>query len=114
MVYANTAPGGFNGFYKMTSEEVTEIYEKFFCGYFGCSSEEEAEKSCPDIRWLHPLAWFRCCTSMLKGDRWPAEKRELAQASYLCACPSRKIERSRSHRRPSEGRCIAGEPELPV
>ena len=78
MVYANTAPGEFNGFYKMTSEEITEIYEKFFCGYFGCSSEEEAEKSCPDIRWLHPLAWFRCCTSMLKGDRWPAEKRELA------------------------------------
>ncbi len=78
MIYANTAPGEWNGFYKMKSETVAEIYEKFFRGYFGCDSEEEAEKRNPEIRWLHPLAWFRCCTSMLKGDRWSQEKKEMA------------------------------------
>lgn len=78
MVYANTAPGEYNAFYKMQSEEVTQIYEKFFRGYFGCDTLEEAEKTNPDVKWLHPLAWFRCCTSMLKGDRWPQEKRDMA------------------------------------
>lgn len=80
MVYANTAPGTFNGFYKMQSEEVAEIYKKFFRGYFGCETEAEAEKTNPDIRWIHPLAWFRCCTSMLKGDRWGSEMRKKALA----------------------------------
>lgn len=78
MVYANTAPGTFNGFYKMRSEQVDEIYRKFFRLYFGCDAVEEAEKIDPQIRWLHPLAWFRCCTSMLKGDRWGNEMRQKA------------------------------------
>lgn len=78
MVYANTASGTFNGFYKMQSEEVAEIYNKFFRSYFGCDTVEEAEKTDPQVRWLHPLAWFRCCTSMLKGDRWGEEMRQKA------------------------------------
>ena len=78
MVYANTAPGEYNAFYKMRSSEVSEIYEKFFRGYFGCDTVEEAEKTNPEVRWLHPLAWFRCCTSMLKGSRWGEEMRKRA------------------------------------
>ena len=78
MVYANTAPGTFNSFYKMPSEEVSEIYHKFFRLYFGCDTVEDARKADPQVRWLHPLAWFRCCTSMLKGDRWGSEMRQKA------------------------------------
>ena len=78
MFYANSAPGTYNSFYKMQSEEVDEIYHKFFGCYFGCDTVEEAEKADPQVKWLHPLAWFRCCTSMLKGDRWGAEMREKA------------------------------------
>ena len=78
MVYATTAPGTFNSFYKMPSEKVTEVYEKFFRRYFGCDTAEEAEKTDPQVKWLHPLAWFRCCTSMLKGDRWGEEMRQKA------------------------------------
>ncbi|MGN1099074.1 MAG: hypothetical protein ACI4S9_01905, partial [Christensenellales bacterium] len=78
MFYANAAPGEYNGFYKMSSEDVDKIYRMFFKGYFGCDTVEEAEKTNPDVKWLYPLAWFRCCTSMLKGDRWPKEKKELA------------------------------------
>lgn len=77
MIYANTEPGEFNRFYKMKTEEVSEIYEKFFRGYFGCDTIEEAEKTNPDVKWLHPLAWFRCCTSILKGDRWPQAKKAM-------------------------------------
>lgn len=80
MVYANTAPGEFNSFYKMSSEKVSEIYKKFFRGYFGCDDIAEAEKSNPLVVWLEPLAWLRCCTSMLKGDRWGAEARKKALA----------------------------------
>lgn len=78
MVFANAAPGAFNSFYKMPSEEVAEIYQKFFSRYFGCESIEEAEKNDPQVRWLYPLAWFRCCTSMLKGDRWGEQMRKMA------------------------------------
>lgn len=78
MVYANTAPGEFNSFYKMPSDQVTEIFRKFFRGYFGCDTVGEAEKTYPDVRWLYPLTWFRCCTSLLKGDRWGAQMREKA------------------------------------
>lgn len=78
MVYANTAPGTFNAFYKMQSEEVDEIYNKFFRLYFGCSTLEEAEKADPHVRWLCPMAWFRCCTAMLRGDLWGDEMREKA------------------------------------
>lgn len=78
MVYGNTEPGVFNEFYKMTSEEVDEIFGKFFRGYFGCDNVDEAMKTNPEVKWLHPLAWFRCCTSMLKNNRWPQEKRDMA------------------------------------
>lgn len=80
MVYANSAPGEYNGFYKMQSEEVDEIYRKFFKAYFGCDSVEEAQKTNPQVEWLHPLAWFRCCTSMLKGERWGEANRQKALA----------------------------------
>ena len=120
MVYANTAPGEFNGFYKMTSEEVTEIYEKFFCGYFGCRLRRRSGKVLPGhsvapsaglVPVLYQYAEGRPLACRKKGTGSQSAEN---QASSLCACPSRKIERSRSHRRPSEGRCIAGEPELPV
>lgn len=78
MIYANTAPGEYNTFYKMQPEKVEEICEKFLCGYFGCETPEEIEKTHPEAQWLHPLVWFRCCTSFLKGNRWSEEKREMA------------------------------------
>lgn len=62
----------------MPSEEVDEIYRKFFRLCFGCDTAEGAEKADPQVKWLHPLAWFRCCTSMLKGDRWGEEMRSRA------------------------------------
>ncbi len=78
MVYANTEKGVFNSFYKMEPEEVDEIYRKFFRGYFGCDTVEEAEKTNPDVRWLEPLAWFRACVSMLKGNSWGDHFRQKA------------------------------------
>lgn len=78
MLYANTPAGTLNGFYKMQSDEVSEIYRLFIKKYFGCDSIEEAEKGDPQVKWLYPLAWFRCCTSMLKGDRWGEEMRKKA------------------------------------
>ena len=78
MVYASPENDDYYAFYKMPTEQVTEIYNKFFKGYFGCETVEEAEKRNPEVKWLHPLAWFRCCTSMLKGERWPLEKRNMA------------------------------------
>ncbi len=80
MVYANTEKGTFNSFYKMTPEEVDEIYRKFFRGYFGCDTVEEAEKLNPDVKWLEPLAWFRSCASMLKGNSWSEYFRNKALA----------------------------------
>ncbi|MDD6735790.1 MAG: anti-sigma factor antagonist [Clostridiales bacterium] len=81
MIYAAPENDDYYAFYKMPTATVKEIYEKFFRVYFGCDTVEEAEKINPDVKWLHPLAWFRCCTSMLKGTRWPAEMRE--KALYL-------------------------------
>lgn len=78
MIYANTAPGEYNSFYKMPSEKVREICEKFLLYYFECDNLEDAAEIHPEMRWLHPMAWFRCCTSMLKGNCWPEEKRTLA------------------------------------
>ena len=78
MVYANTAPGTVNDFYKMPSEDVDGIYKKFFRLLFGCDTVEDAEKIDPQVRWLHPLAWFRCCTAMLRGNRWGEEMRNKA------------------------------------
>lgn len=65
-------------FYKMPTATVSNILKAFLQKYFACETLEEAEAKDPDVKWLYPLAWFRCVTSMLKGDRWPREKRELA------------------------------------
>ncbi len=78
MICAAPENDEFYSFYKMPTADVIKAYNKFFKGYFGCDSIEEAEKTNEDARWLYPLAWFRCCTSMLKGERWPKEKRDMA------------------------------------
>lgn len=78
MKYANTKPGEMNSFYKMPSDEVTYIYNKFLELYFGTSDMAKIEKT-KDGEWLLPLAWFRCATSMLKNEKWPLEKREMAR-----------------------------------
>ena len=78
MVYANPKDGEYNSFYKLQAEDVLTIYNKFFKEYFGADNVNEAEATHPEIKWLYPLAWFRCCTSMLKNNKWPEEKRKMA------------------------------------
>lgn len=78
MVYANTKPGTVNAFYKMPAEKVSVIFGKFVKAYFGCETIEEAMKKDPLVKWVHPLAWFRCCTGMLRSDRWSEEFRKMA------------------------------------
>ena len=78
MCYGNPAPGEFNSFYKMSSEQVTEIFNKFMLKYYGEPFEEAAKKD-DSLKWLYPLAWFRCAVSMLKANRWNEEKRALAK-----------------------------------
>lgn len=68
----------YNSFYKLPQNTVDEILEMFIKKYFNVSSIEEAEQENSDVKWLYPLAWFRCCTSFLKGDRWPQNKRDEA------------------------------------
>src|SRR5574344_265405 len=77
MEFAGAPKGEFNSFYKMPQDIVTHILHLFLEKYFGCPLAE-AEKTYPDAAWLYPLAWFRCCTSLLKGDRWGEEKRAMA------------------------------------
>lgn len=77
MEFAGAPKGEFNSFYKMPQDTVDRVLHLFLERYFGCSLAE-AEKTYPDAAWLYPLAWFRCCTSLLKGDRWGAEKRAMA------------------------------------
>ena len=77
MEFASAAKGEFNSFYKLPQDIVTHILHLFLEKYFGCPLAE-AEKTYPDAAWLYPLAWFRCCTSLLKGDRWGEEKRAMA------------------------------------
>ena len=77
MEFAGAAKGEFNSFYKLPQDIVTYILHLFLEKYFGCPLAE-AEKTYPDAAWLYPLAWFRCCTSLLKGDRWGEEKRAMA------------------------------------
>lgn len=78
MKFASDETAEFNSFYKMPVKMVFEILEKFIKYYFNCDSLEEAAEKNPEVEWLYPLAWFRCVTSMLKGNRWPEAKRELA------------------------------------
>ena len=77
MEFAGAAKGEFNSFYKLPQDIVTHILHLFLEKYFGCPLAE-AEKTYPDAAWLYPLAWFRWCTSLLKGDRWGEEKRAMA------------------------------------
>ena len=71
MEYANVPKGEFNSFYKMTSEQVDEIYKLFMEKYFGMKFEDIRRD--PELKLLYPLAWFRCCTGILRKDRWPKE-----------------------------------------
>ncbi len=71
MEYGNVPKGEFNSFYKMSSEQVDEVYKSFMEKYFGM--EFDKIKSAPELKWLYPLAWFRCCVSMLRKDRWNDE-----------------------------------------
>ena len=80
MHYAADKDDDYNGFYKLPKKTVDEILDKFLKRYFEADSLEEAKKKNPDVIWLYPLAWFRACTSLLKGERWPEEKREFAKS----------------------------------
>ena len=71
MEYANVPKGEFNSFYKMTSEQVDEVYKLFMEKYFGMKFEDIRRD--PELKLLYPLAWFRCCTGILRKDRWPKE-----------------------------------------
>ena len=76
MEYANAPKGEYNAFYKMSSEQVSEVYESFMIKYF--NEDMESIKKDEKLKWLYPLAWFRCCTAMLRKDRWTKEVRDLA------------------------------------
>ncbi len=80
MHYAADNEADYNDFYKLPRKTVDELLDKFLKRYFEASSLEEAKKKNPDAIWLYPLAWFRACTSLLKGERWPEKKRELAKS----------------------------------
>jgi len=54
------------------------VLNTFLEKYYGCPFEQ-AEKTIAEAKWVTPLAWFRCCTSFLKGTRWSEQKRELAK-----------------------------------
>ena len=77
MEFAGPHSGEFNSFYHLPQDTVQRILQLFLEKYFGCPLSEAAE-ACPDAAWLYPLAWFRCCTSMLKSERWGEEKRAMA------------------------------------
>ncbi len=78
MYYASDQNQEYNNFYNLKTTTVDKILKLLLRKYFDAESIEEAEEKNPDAEWLFPLAWFRCCTSMLKGDRWPEEKRRQA------------------------------------
>lgn len=78
MHYGADRNSDFNGFYKLPSDTVAAILDMFLKKYFESDNWEDAEKKNPDVKWLYPLAWFRAVTSLLKGSRWPEEKRNLA------------------------------------
>lgn len=78
MIYAAPENEEFYPFYKMPTKKVEYIYNQLFKGYFGCDTIEEAQEKDPNVKWLLPLTWFRCVTSLLKGNRWPEEKRQMA------------------------------------
>ncbi|MDO5330080.1 MAG: phosphotransferase [Bacillota bacterium] len=71
--------GEINSFYKMPHALVKKTYEGLFKAYFGVDDLSKIEEVDPNARWLYPMAWFRSITSMLKGQRWSEEKRNLAK-----------------------------------
>lgn len=77
MKYANVGADEFNSFYKMNGKDVDYILDGFIHRYFGCDLDT-AIKTIPNGEWLLPLAWFRCCTGMIRGDKWPKEKVDMA------------------------------------
>ena len=78
VVYAANRTTDMNDFYKLPHAVMDKLFELFIKDYFGTETLEQAAAVNPDVEWLYPLAWFRCCTSFLKGNRWPESKRELA------------------------------------
>lgn len=78
MHYAGAKPDEVNTFYKLPQKTVDYILDKMLCKYFDCDNIDEAISKNDDLRWLHPLAWFRCAASMLKGNRWSEEKKQMA------------------------------------
>lgn len=64
-------------FYKLTGRQVDEIYNEFILDYFGCDLDT-AIMTVKYGEWLMPLTWFRCCTSMIRGDRFPKDKVDMA------------------------------------
>ncbi len=76
MEYANTSDGEYNAFYKMNGEQVKEVYKSFMKKFFG--EDMGSIKNDPELKWLYPLAWFRCCTAFLRKDRWTKEIRDNA------------------------------------
>ena len=78
MHFAADSSSDYNAFYKLPQKMVEDILSLFLKKYFECETLEEAQEKDPNVKWLYPLAWFRCCTSLLKGDRWPAHKRQEA------------------------------------
>ena len=68
----------FNDFYKLTAEQVNTILNLFLDDYYGTHEIDEIISKDDDSRFLMPLAWFRCICSMLKGDRWTKEFKDMA------------------------------------
>jgi len=82
MEYAVGDSGEMSDFYKISNDTVRKIWKLFFKYFFGCETIEEAIAKDPDVELLYPLAWFRCCTSMLKGKHYPPEKVEYARKIF--------------------------------
>ncbi len=76
--YAAEGENGYNTFYRMPQATLDGMLSLLLKRYFQADTLEEAQEKDPDVEWLYPMAWFRCCTCLLKGDRWPPQKRALA------------------------------------
>lgn len=67
-----------NEFYSMKAKEVRDIFNKFIVKYYGCDLET-AVKTIQEAKYLKPLAAFRACLMMIRGNRYPEEKVEFAK-----------------------------------
>lgn len=77
MIYANPE-NGINTFYNLPSSEINELFNGFINRYFGCSLEQ-AIKNNENGKWILPLTWFRVVTAMIRENRFPLEKVEMAK-----------------------------------